>query len=69
MNSAVVWTVGGFLGGRILERVVAGALGSTSGRRLMQRWDKRELTPSSIVCWRNNGRAGLPRPVSPPDLS
>ena len=45
MNSAVAWTVGSFLGGRILERVVAGALGSASGRRLMQRWDKRELTP------------------------
>ncbi len=45
MNSAVVWTVGSFLGGRILERVVAAALGSAGGRRLMQRWDKRELTP------------------------
>lgn len=45
MNSAVAWTVGSFLGGRILERVVAGALGSASGRRLMQHWDKRELTP------------------------
>ena len=45
MNSVVVWTVGSFLGGRILERAVAAALGSASGRRLMQRWDKRELTP------------------------
>ena len=45
MNNAVVWTVGSFLGGRVLERVVATALGSTGGRRLMQRWDKRELTP------------------------
>ena len=45
MNNAVVWTVGSFLGGRVLERVVAAALGSAGGRRLMQRWDKRELTP------------------------
>ncbi len=45
MNSAMVWTVGSFLGGRVLERVVAAALGSAGGRRLMQRWDKRELTP------------------------
>ena len=45
MNSVVVWTMGSFLGGRILERAVAAALGSASGRRLMQRWDKRELTP------------------------
>ncbi len=45
MNSAVVWTVGSFLGGRMLERVVGAALGSAGGRRLMQRWDRRELTP------------------------
>ena len=45
MNSAVVWTVGSFLGGRVLERVVAAALGSTSGRRLMQRWDQAGADP------------------------
>ncbi|MAG34655.1 MAG: hypothetical protein CL878_00165 [Dehalococcoidia bacterium] len=45
MRRTVVWTVGSFLGGRILERVVAAALGSAGGRRFMKRWDKRELTP------------------------
>ena len=45
MRRTVLLTVASFLAGRVLERVIADGLGSKRGRRLMQGWDTRTITP------------------------